>query len=296
MATIFDTEKWSATQAVLYIFCDVRMEPEDVAMRQLKVALAAWLADPLKYTFPINNPIGLKRLTAFVKEAKLTWPNGFAKLQLHPMVWTWFVASKCWRSTPKRFWQDFHAWSADHVTQGQILLVQRRASPDKGWTAPIFTLGETDTRLGVRPTTLIFRAFQPIKASSEWRTVKQRLEDPTSEPVVLSRPSGHTSRSRGCEEAIRALLPAVCKLTRNVRRAKGDDDGYPPYEAPKLYQADLFELLSRVEGWSVVENYGISTRSKSLSKVVKCRRGKPPGSTAARTIRGLTAASVQKHP
>jgi hypothetical protein len=105
---------------------------------------------------------------------------------------------------------------------------------------------------------------------------------------------GLTSRSRGCEEAIKALMPGICRGTRKVTRAKSIDAAQPPFQAPSLYQAELIELMSQTESWNTVAAYARSTLEKSLSKVVKCCRGKPTGTTKVSAKRASDSERVRK--
>jgi hypothetical protein len=297
MATIFDTEKWSTTQAALYIFCDSRTGTADEQVRLLGTRVTAWFTDRAHNVFPIDDDAIYKKFKTFEDRARKTWGNEFASLELHPGIWTWFAAAKCWRSSSKLFWRTFHQWLDGNTANGRLLLVQQRSGSAKTWAKPMVQSDKADIDLGVQPATLVFRPFSKPMVSAVWRTVVYKLGGKASEPKTTTSEmdtAGYTSRSHGCEEAIRALMPAVCRLTRKVRRAHPVDESLPPYEAPKLDQSQLFEFLLQVDGWPKVAKYAVSTRHKSLSKIVGCRRGKPTGTTMASAKRASDTTSVRK--
>jgi hypothetical protein len=297
MATIFDEEKWTSARAALQIFWDSRTDPTDEQGRQLSSKVTAWFADPVHNGFPIEDDAIHKKFKTFADRARKLWGDEFAHLELHPGLWTWFVAAKCWRSSSKTFWRDFHQWLDGNTADGRLLLIQQRSGSTKTWAKPILRSGKANLDFGVQPATLVFRPFSKPMVSAVWRTVVYKLGGKASEPKTTTSEmdtAGYTSRSHGCEEAIRALMPAVCRLTRKVRRAHPVDESLPPYEAPKLDQSQLFEFLLQVDGWPKVAKYAVSTRHKSLSKIVGCRRGKPTGTTMASAKRASDTTSVRK--
>ena len=79
-----------------------------------------------------------------------------------------------------------------------------------------------------------------------------------------------------------------------MTRTKSADAGDMPYQAPFLHQVDLIELMSKMEGWNTVTDYARSTLEKSLSKVVKCRRGKRTGTTKVSAERASDSERVRK--
>ena len=297
MKTIFDDERWSTARAVLCIICSVRPSPTDDRGRQLSDEMTAWLTDRVHHGFPIDDELAHKRSKTFADKAREAWGDEFASLELHPVIWTWFAASSCWRTSPKTFWRDFHHWLDGNAAAGRLLLIQQRSGSTKTWAKPMLQRGGAHTDFGVQPATLVFRPFRKPRASSDWRTVICEASG------IASRPAGtpaatdqvsHTSRSRGCEEAIKALLPGICRVTRRVTRTKSTDTTQPPFQAPALYQAELIELMSQTEGWNTVADYARSTLQKSLSKVVKCRRGKPTGTTKVSAKRAPDSERVRK--
>jgi len=223
--------------------------------------------------------------------------GALALLQLHPVVWTWFVASKCWSKSPKTFWRDFQQWLDGNAAAGRLLLIQQRSGSTKTWAKPMIQPVGAHTDFGVQPATLVFRPFWKPGASSVWRTVVCKTSGiaPNSASAFLATGQvGLTSRSRGCEEAIKALMPGICRGTRKVTRAKSIDAAQPPFQAPSLYQAELIELMSQTESWNTVAAYARSTLEKSLSKVVKCCRGKPTGTTKVSAKRASDSERVRK--
>jgi hypothetical protein len=130
MATIFDTEKWSTTQAALYIFCDSRTGTADEQVRLLGTRVTAWFTDRAHNVFPIDDDAIYKKFKTFEDRARKTWGNEFASLELHPGIWTWFAAAKCWRSSSKLFWRTFHQWLDGNTANGRLL-----AYFSPSWTA-----------------------------------------------------------------------------------------------------------------------------------------------------------------
>jgi len=297
MKTIFDDERWSTARAALYIFCSVRAGPDDDRARHLSGEMTAWLTDRVHHGFPIDDELAHKRSKTFADKAREAWGDEFALLELHPVIWTWFAASSCWRTSPKTFWRDFHQWLDANAAAGRLLLIQQRSGSTKTWAKPMIQRVGAHTDFGVQPASLVFRPFRKPRASSVWRTVICEANGIASRSE--SSPSatdqvGHTSRSRGCEEAIKALLPGICRVTRKVTRTKSTDAAHPPFQAPALYQAELIELMSQTEGWNTLADYARSTLEKSLSKVVKCCRGKPTGTTKVSAKRPSDSERVRK--
>lgn len=271
--------------------------PVDDIARRRSVEMTAWLIDRVHHGFPVDDELAYKRSKNFADKAKEAWGDELARLQLHPVVWTWFAASKCWSKSPKTFWRDFQQWLDGNAAAGRLLLIQQRSGSTKTWAKPMIQRVGAHTDFGVQPATLVFRPFRKPRASSVWRTVICEASGiATSSASTLSATGqvGLTSRSRGCEEAIKALLPGICRVTRQVTRAKSPDAAQPPFQAPALYQAELIELMSQTEGWNTVSDYARSTLEKSLSKVVKCCRGKPTGTTKVSAKRATDSERVRK--
>jgi hypothetical protein len=200
MATIFDEEKWTSARAALQIFWDSRTDPTDEQGRQLSSKVTAWFADPVHNGFPIEDDAIHKKFKTFADRARKLWGDEFAHLELHPGLWTWFVAAKCWRSSSKTFWRDFHQWLDGNTADGRLLLIQQRSGSTKTWAKPILRSGKANLDFGVQPATLVFRPFSKPMVSAVWRTVVYKLGGKASEPKTTTSEmdtAGYTSRSHG---------------------------------------------------------------------------------------------------
>lgn len=292
MPSIFDESSWPIERAILHICFNIS-DPRAMRGDYFHVDLIrAWIADPVRKQAPTDDDRMHSRIKAFADKARELWGEDAKTMDMHPMLWSWFVMSKLKSKVRQTFWLRLEKWITQHVVQGRLPMVQRKAADQISWAELRPISAQPDLESGLPAATLIYRKFEKPDPACRWRTALWSIGSATNKNLQRSRQQrskrldvGHepvivrTSRSPGCEALLTQALSAASRLTKKIERVSEPQEGGVLFQAPELYQADLLDWIKKTRFHTELSNYSGLTIARSLSAMVECCRGRKLGST-----------------
>lgn len=211
-------------------------------------------------------------------------------IEMLPVLWTWFALSKARRAASTGFKEAFELWATNHVLHGNLPVLQQMQKHE--WKEINLDSNPLTFAGGVPVAMLGNRSFNAAFKSDSWRIRMHPLVpdqmnagaegDKERQTIQLERYSGTSdvpdpSRSLHCEKLI---VKALEKLSRQkisgITEVKSATAIGIRFEASGLGQKELLALLMKTAPALKSRSYGGPTVRRSLSFVIRSRRGRPP--------------------
>lgn len=305
--SIFEEKTWTVERAIIYICLDWDQRGSASELLELASAIGAWLRNGTLQIPSQNREAGFRTIE-FVAKLKALHGENINTVEMLPALWTWFAMDKARQSISTAFRNKFELWLTTHLLQGSLPVVQHKNKNQK-WTEINLDSYPLSGAAGVPVALLGVRRFMRVENLDFWRMQLYPLvTDPVNasttgldkEPnkIPLEKNSGTSdvpdaSRSSGCEQLIVKALEKISRQKKStITEVKSPTANGIRFEASGLGQRELLALVMKIVPGLKSPNYRKFTVRRSLSFVIRSRRGRPP--KCAQAPKKLVVAKVAK--